>query len=346
MTSSLKEHRGNSSPDIPDLYCNCLYPLDAKLTQNGRKTQLLWIVLGLLSSFFVAELTTGLWSHSVSLLADAGHLLSDIAALGLTIIATWLSQKPAANRATFGHLRVEILTALLNGFSVLILAVFIAWEAIGRFQSPEPLLGLPMLVVAGVGLAINSINIALLHKASCDSLNLRGAFLHVVADAASSVGVILAALAVYFLNWVWVDAAVSLLIACSVGFSALPLIQHSLEILMEYAPRSVDPAKVEAALNSFAMVERVEKLHIWTITSGEVALCAHIVVDSCSSQQRDRLLRQLQAHLEQNFDIRESTLQLTSRKSTEAANLHPLLNSNLIDLFAEKLYLTHKSDGH
>ncbi len=171
MTLSLKEHPGNSNPGMPGLYCNCLYPLGAKATQSGQKTQLLWIVLGLLSSFFVAELTIGLWSHSVSLLADAGHLLSDIAALGLTIIATWLSQKPTANRATFGHLRVEILTALVNGFSVLILAIFIAWEAIGRFQSPEPVLGLPMLIVAGVGLVINSVNITLFHKCQTPCLD-------------------------------------------------------------------------------------------------------------------------------------------------------------------------------
>lgn len=198
-----------------------------------------------------------------------------------------------------------------------------------------------MLIVAGVGLVINVINIALLHQPSRNDLNLRGAWLHVIADTASSIGVIFAALAVYYLNWAWVDVAVSLLIACIVSCSAIPLVRQSLEILLEYAPRTVNPAKVEVALNSFAAVESVEKLHIWTITSGQSALCAHLIVDLRSGEQRDRLLRQLQTYLKQEFGISESTLQLTSRNSTvempiAATNLHPLLNRNLISIFSEK----------
>ena len=334
MASLLREHSRNIHADSVHPCCNYSYLVDAA-GQGGQKTQLLWIVLSLLSSFFIAELCTGLWSHSLSLLADAGHMLSDVVALGLTLIATWLSRKPAGNRATFGYRRVEILAALANGLGVLVVSALIAWKAIEQFPSPEEaVLGLPMLTVAGVGLAVNSINIALLQKVSRDDLNLQGAFLHVVADAASSMGVIIAALAVYFWHWVWVDAAVSVLIACSVGISTLPLIHRSLEILMEYAPRSIDPIRVEAALSSFEAVERVEKLHVWTITSGEVALCAHLVVNSPSCEQRDRLLKQLQAQLEQ-FGIHDSTLQLTSPKTVEPA-LHPLLSSNLIDLFALK----------
>ena len=331
MTLSVKQAPGNHRIAVVRGCCDYSH-----LRQSGQKTHLLWLSLGMLGSLFVAELITGLWSGSLSLLADAGHMLSDVAALGLTLIATWLAKRPATNRATFGHGRVEILAALVNGVSLLAIAAFIGWEAVAQFQSPEPILGLPMLMVAGVALVINSINIALLHKASRDDLNLRGAFLHVVADAASSVGLILAAVAVYFWNWVWVDAVVSVLIACSVSVSALPIIQQSLEILMEYAPRSVDPARVEAALNSFAAVERVQKLQIWTITSGEVILCAQLIVDSSTLRQRDRLLIELQAHLEVEFGIRESTLQLTSDKSTEAIALHPLLSSNLSDLFARK----------
>lgn len=331
----LKEHSRNNRTGRLRPCCDYSHLIDAKVSQNKQKTQLLWVVLSLLIGFFIAESITGLWSHSLSLLADAGHILSDLAALGLTLIATWLSHRPAANRATFGYRRVEILTALVNGLGVLMVSALIAWKAVEHFPSPEIVLGLPMLIVAGAGLAVNSINIALLHKASRDDLNLQGAFLHVVADAASSVGVIVAGLAVYFLNWVWVDAAVSLLIACSVCLSSLPLIHHSLEILMEYAPRSIDPARIKAALSSFEAVERVEKLHIWTITSKEVALCAHLVVNSRSCEQRDRLLEELQAYLKQ-FGIRETTLQLTSHKTAEPITLHPLLNSNLIDLFALK----------
>lgn len=336
MRLLIEEHTGNRDAAIMRPCCDYSHLIDSEVSQSGPKTRLLWMALGTLGSLFVAELATGLWSHSLSLVAEAGHILSDVAGLGLTLMATWLAQRPATGQATFGHRRVEILAALVNGLSLLAIAGLIAWEAVGRFQSPAPVSSLPMVIVAAVGLAINSINMALLYKASSNDLNLRGAWLHSMADAASSMGIILAASAIYFWNWAWIDAVVSLLIACSVGSTAFPLVRASLEILMEYAPRSTDPVKVEAALNSFAAVERVEKLHIWTITSGQVALSAHLIVDLLLGEQRDRLLSQLQAHLEQEFGIRESTLQLTSRRAPEAIALHPLLHSKLIDVFAGK----------
>jgi cobalt-zinc-cadmium efflux system protein len=294
------------------------------------------MTVGLLGIFFIAELGIGLWSHSLALLADAGHLVWDVAALGLTLLASWLAQRPAAPQATFGYRRVEILAALVNGLSLLAIALLIAWEAVARFQSPEPISGLPMLIGAAVGLAVNSLNVTLLHQHSYDDLNLRGAFLHVVADAASSVGVILAALAVYFLNWLWIDAGASLLVAGLTGLSAIPLIRESLEILMEYAPGSIDPAEVAATLKSFNAVERVEKLHIWTITSGQLMLCADLSVKSLSAEERDRLLKQLQTHLNQEFGISESILQLTSRDYTEPVALHPLFTRNLVSLLSRQ----------
>ena len=146
-----------------------------------------------------------------------------------------------------------------------------------------------MLVVAGLVLGVNSFNISLLHSDSYYDLNLRGVLLHIISDAASSLGIILAALAVYFLDWLWADVAASLLVACLLSLSALPLVWDSLRILMEYAPRCIDVGEVEAILSSNACVRQVEKLHIWTITSGQVALCAHLVVESLSAQERDRL---------------------------------------------------------
>jgi cobalt-zinc-cadmium efflux system protein len=293
------------------------------------------MTLGLLIGFFIAELGTGLWSHSLSLLADAGHLLSDVATLGLTLLASWLAVRPAGGQATFGYRRVEILAALVNGFSLLAIATLIAWEAMARFQAPEPVLGLPMLIGATTGLLVNSLNITLLHQHSHNDLNLRGAFLHVVADAVSSVGVILAALAVYFLDWLWIDPAASLLVAGLTGLSAIPLVRESLEILMEYAPRSIDPAEVVASLKSFSAVDRVEKLHIWTITSSQVMLCAELIVESLNAEERERLLRQLQEHLNQEFGIDESILQMTSSDRIPVA-LHPLLSNNLVSLLSSR----------
>ncbi len=332
---SVHEPAGNHSTEIRPC-CGGSHRGKAGVVQSRQKTQILWMTLGLLVCFFVAELGTGLWSHSLSLLADAGHLLSDVASLGLTLLATWLAQRPAAGQATFGYRRVEILAALVNGLSLLAIALLITWESIARFQAPEPVLGLPMLITAAIGLLVNSLNITLLHQHSHDDLNLRGAFLHVVADAVSSVGVIIAALAVYFLNWLWIDPAASLLVAGLTGLSAIPLVQESLEILMEYAPRSIDPAEITATLKSFSAVERVEKLHIWTISSGQVMLCAELIVESLNASQRQRLLRQLQAHLNQEFGIGESILQLTSRDYTEPGGLHPLLSNNLLSVLSSQ----------
>lgn len=330
MTFLLKGNPNSYRSTVMPTCCDDFHLVDTYNTDNGKKTQKLWIAIGLLSSLFVIQLLVGLFSHSLSLLADAGHLFSDVVVLVISLVATKLAQRPPAGKATFGHRRVEVLAALVNGLGLLAIAILIAKEAIERFQSPEPVLGLPMLIVAGVGLAVNGINLALLHNHRHDDLNIRGAFLHVVADTAGSLGVILAALLVYCFNWTWVDAVVSLLIACTIGLSTLPLVRDSLDVLMEYAPRSVDPVKVETALKSFQGVCHVEKLHIWAIGSGQVALCAHLTVDAIGGGERDRLLKQLQTHLEQEFGINESILQLTHRNSTEIKELHPLLSSSLI----------------
>ncbi|HEY9711006.1 MAG TPA: cation diffusion facilitator family transporter [Oculatellaceae cyanobacterium] len=335
MRLLIQEHSGTNNPASTSC-CGCSSINELEVINRRQKNQRLGITVGLIGSFFVAQLAIGLWSHSLSLLADAGHLLSDVGALGLTLLASWLAQRPAAGQATFGYRRVEILVALVNGLSLLAIAFLIAWEAVGRVQTPEPVLALPMLIGAVVGLVVNGLNITLLHQHSHDDLNLRGAFLHVVADAASSVGVILAALAVYFLNWSWIDAATSLLVAGLTALSAIPLIWESLEILMEYAPRSIDPAEVATTLKSFNEVYRVEKLHIWTITSGQLMLCAHLIVPSLSAEERDRLLKQLQTHLNQEFGIRESILQLTSCDLTESTALHPLFSNNLLSLLSRQ----------
>lgn len=318
---------------VTDRLCGCSMQEVTGIQRRG-KTRLLWTALGLLTIFLIAEWGTGLWSHSLSLQADAGHMLSDVAALALTLLASWLAQRPAAGQATFGHRRVEILAALANGLGLLALSALISWEAINRFQVPEPVSGLPMLIVAGVGLVVNTLNINLLHQHSHDDLNLRGAFLHLVADAASSVGIILAALAVHFLHWLWADAAVSLLVACLTGISAIPLVQESVAVLMEYAPKSINPNQIEAALKSFTAVCEVEKLYIWTVGSGQVVLSAHVTVEPITAEERDRLLKQLQAYLKSEYGIQESLLQVTSRSAREPV-IHPLFRQSLIALFPE-----------
>ena len=205
---------------------------DSEGSTRSNKVRLLWTALVLVGCFSLAELAVGYWSHSLALLAESGHMISDSLALALALLATWIARFPTSNQATFGYRRVEIVAALANGIGLVAIAVWIAWEAITRLQSPPAdILSLPMLITASVGLGVNSVNALLLHDSSHHDLNLRGAFLHVTADAASSVGVILAALAVYYLNWLWADAVASLLVATLLSLNAISLIRDSLRIL-------------------------------------------------------------------------------------------------------------------
>lgn len=309
--------------------CECECADSIVIARSRQKTHLMWII-GLLAAFFVAEWSVGLWSHSLSLQADAGHILSDVAALGISLFATWLAQQPATGKATFGHRRIEILAALVNGLSLLLIAVVICWEAIHRFANPETILDLPMLAIAALGLIVNLLNITLLHPHTHNNLNLQGALVHIIADTASSVGVILAAIMVHLWDWLWADAAVSVVVAGFMGWSAIPLVKASLNILLEYAPLSIEPKEVETSLKSFKSVVEVEKLHIWRISSNQVMLCAQLTVDCATVEERDRLLVQLQTHLKQ-MGITETTLQLTSRT---AAPIHPLFNQDLFSMLS------------
>lgn len=314
--------------------CSGLYAV--AIDQAGAQKLTLLGGAALLSfGLLLVELGLGVFSHSLALLADAGHMFLDVVALGLTWVAAWVGGRPATPQASFGHRRVEILMALVNGLSLLAIAILVAQEAIERWQTPEPVLGLPMLVAAAIGLSVNSLNLWLLHRESQQDLNLRGAVLHLTMDAVSSVGVIGAAVAIALGDWLWMDAVASLFVAGLTGFSALPLIRESLEILLEYAPRSVDPTQVREAIASFNSVTAVEKLFIWTIGSSQLALSAHLTVEPLTPGEQNRLLVRLHDYLHQEFGIREITLQFQTQLA-ETTQLHPMLNPDLTVLFPGK----------
>jgi len=210
------------------------------VSQGKRGTQplkLLWIVLGLRSSLFLAELITGLWIHSLTLLAVSGHLLVDVLVIGVALIAAWLANRSPETEADdeikLDPKRVEAWAALINGLILMGIAALIVWGAIAHFQTPAPNSGLPMLVMAALGLALKGISASLLYKDSHHNLNLRGVFLHAIADAASSASLILAALAVLYLGWLWADAAASLLVAIFISLSAL-LLLRDIGILFDF----------------------------------------------------------------------------------------------------------------
>lgn len=281
--------------------------------------------LALVCGFAIVELLVGLHSHSLALLADSGHLVSDSLVLGLALLAGWISRFPPSQGASFGYRRVEILVALVNGLGLVTVALWIAWEAIDRLQSPPvEILSLPMLIMATVGLGVNSLTAGLLHNHSHNDLNLRAAFLHVVADAFSSVGVILAAAAVNWLHWLWADSVVSLLVAGVVIAGAIPLIGQSLNILLERSPGYLSIEQIQMHLAGVMGVTAVSGLKVWSIAPGQEMLCAHLTVDLDTGKERDRLLAQIQASLYQEFGIQEAVLQMTSPPAS--------LNSSIAEL--------------
>jgi cobalt-zinc-cadmium efflux system protein len=215
--------------------CNCYIHSESN-THNAieqtKKVRLLWAVLFLVSGFAVIESIVGFLSHSLALLADSSHMFADALALGVALLGTSLTKLPLFSRNPSLQQRAEALAALVNGISLLLISIWIGWEALMSLQSSPPdILNLPMLMTAVVGLMVNAINIILLHGSSDRDLNMKGAFLHVVADAVSSIGVILAAFLVWTLHWTWADGVISLLISLLIILSVIPLLGQSLNAL-------------------------------------------------------------------------------------------------------------------
>lgn len=207
--------------------CVHSYHFDSEGTHRLEKVRLLWTVLVLVSCFSLSELAVSFWSHSLALQAESGHMIGDSLALGLSLIAAWSADR--FDKLSFGVVRFEVLAALINGIGLVAIALWVGWEAIARLQSPPvDILSLPMLVTAVLGLGVNSINAFLLHDRTQDDLNMRGAFLHIMADLISSVGVILAAIAVWLMHWFWADGLISLFVSTLIFLSAIPLITQTL----------------------------------------------------------------------------------------------------------------------
>jgi cobalt-zinc-cadmium efflux system protein len=307
-------------------YAGC----DCNQVNGTSKTRLLWTVLILLSSFSLVEFAIAFSSHSLALVADVGHMVADALAIGLALFASWLAQLPASSQATFGYRRVEILAALLNGGILVAIALVIAIEAVHSLQTPsEDIASLPMLITAITGLVINSLNAALLHRESAHDLNLKGAFLHVVADAISSIGVILAAIAIGTLHWFWADGVISLLVAGMILVGAIPLITQSLQILLEKPSSPLKVEQIQVYLESFEAVVTVEDLKLWTVALNQEIVCARVYVSLKDGEERDRLVQQMQTGLKEKFDVQEVVLQMTAPLPVKP---HPLLQPELINL--------------
>jgi len=270
----------------------------------------LGIALLITVAVLVAELIGGLLSRSLALLADAGHMLTDVAALALSLFAFWLAARPPSARRTFGWRRFEIFAAFLNGVALWFIAAVIGYEAFKRLQSPPPVKSGLMLAVAAVGLAANIVVGAILFRGRGDNLNVRGAFLHVVGDALGSVGVLAAALLISLTgSFIW-DPLVSVIVCLIILWSSVILIRDSFRIFMEGTPHHLNADALRAALLAIDGVVDVHDLHVWTITSGFVSMSAHMMTREGTDQKRT--LERAQEAMASLFKITHSTIQIES----------------------------------
>jgi cobalt-zinc-cadmium efflux system protein len=266
------------------------------------------IVLVLTAIYMVAEAVGGWWTGSLALLADAGHMLADVAALGLALMALWFSARPATSSKTFGYYRLEILAALINGVALVLISLFIFYEAYERWAAPPQVRSTVMMLVAFGGLCINMGCAWLLHGDHKDDLNVRGAWLHIMGDALGSVGAIAAGALMSLYGWYTADPLFSVLISLLIIWSSWHLIRESTNVLLEGTPAHINLAAVEDAILETDGVKDVHDLHIWTITSGREALSAHVIHAYATSQPE--LLKELRAKLHDRFGVDHLTIQM------------------------------------
>ncbi len=287
----------------------------------GSERARLLAVLAVTTIYFAIELVAGWLAHSLALVSDAVHMFTDIAALCLSLLTLWISTRPASGAKTYGYLRAEILGALLNGLFLWLLVAFIWVEAFERLRHPEPVAGLAVIAVAIAGILVNSFAARMTLGAHAGEghtgMAVRAVFVHVISDMIGSIGVLIAGALVYFTGWTGADPAVSILIGALVLLSSWGLVRDGVDILMEAVPSHIDLEELRTDLLAVAGTEEVHDLHVWCLTSRQLALSAHAVVASGVNQ--DEVLAEMSSVLEHKFNIRHMTVQLErdSRRERE-----------------------------
>ncbi|HIE65572.1 MAG: cation diffusion facilitator family transporter [Nitrospira sp.] len=286
--------------------------------ESVARRKLFWAIL-LTGVVMVIEVIGGVISNSLALLSDAGHMLTHLLALSISFLAVMFSSQPATRKKTFGFYRLEILAALLNGFLLLVVTVWIFYHAYQRFYAPEPVASLEMMAVAFIGLVTNLVTVFLLKPSTEKSINFKSAFLHIMGDTLSSGGVVLAAGVIYFTDWWFLDPLVSVAISLLILYWSFRLIMDSIDILLEATPKEIDPDRVAEAVQVIEEVRDVHDVHVWTLTSGMYALSAHVAVRDMPLKDTTHLLRKINFLLCQRFKIGHAAIQL------EAASTVPPL---------------------
>jgi cobalt-zinc-cadmium efflux system protein len=284
-----------------------MHKLGENRVDNSRR---LGIVLALTLVYIIIEIIGSLLANSLALLADAGHMLSDAGALGLSLLALWIAQMPATSSHTYGYYRTEILAALVNGAALIAVTIFIFMEAYQRIGKPPEIEGALMLGIAIGGLLINTLGLWILNPGKSQNLNVRGARLHLAADALGSLGAIFAGVLIWVFGWNWADPIASVLISVLVVYSSWVLLKETVAVLMESAPGHIDVDEVRNVICRIADVRSAHDLHVWTITSGMVALSVHIVV--AGDRPARLVLAELREILHERFGIDHTTIQIES----------------------------------
>ena len=300
----------------------CVVPPPAPATRK------LWIVLLLTGGFMLVEVVGGYLSGSLALLADAGHMLTDVGAIALCLLTAWIAQRPADHSKTYGYLRWEILAALINGAALIGIAVWVVIEAIGRIGSPIEIDGGMFLVVATLGLVVNLVGLALLHGSHRSHLNTRGVYLHIMSDVLGSLGALGAALVVTLTGWTLADPIISIALSLLILVGAWRLVRESTDILLEAVPGHVSMAEVQRRILAVEGVDTVHDLHVWTVTSGMVAMSGHAVVPSLDSHPGvlERIRQEMSGlgigHVTIQLETRHGCLEIPAAHREHAGHHH------------------------
>jgi cobalt-zinc-cadmium efflux system protein len=274
--------------------------------QTGKRK--LTLALSITGSWFLIELAGGIYANSLALMADAAHMLTDLAALGLSLFALKISGRPATHSKTYGYLRAEILAALANGIFLILIALYIFYESFQRLRAPQEVKSGMMLVVAATGLAANVTTGALLFGSRHENLNLRGAFLHVLGDALGSLGAIIAGVLMLIRRWYLADPVVSAIVGALVLYSSWKLVAESVDVLLEGAPPHLDISNILRDLGQLSGVTSVHDLHVWSITSGTTAMSCHLVLRS--EENAGSALAASNRLMREEYGIEHTTIQI------------------------------------
>jgi cobalt-zinc-cadmium efflux system protein len=283
--------------------------------QKNRKALL--IAIAVTGAIMVVEIVGGFLANSLALLSDAGHMLTDVSSLILSLIALQLAARPSSAKRTYGFYRMEILAAFVNGATLMIISALIFYEAYHRLKSAEAVDSLTMLGVAAIGLVANGIAAWAMLPSSKENLNIRGAYLHILGDLLSSVGVLVGGAAIYFTGWYWIDPVLSVGICIVILRGAVQLVKESVNILLEAVPKEVDLNEVQRALQTLPGVKGTHHVHLWTISSGIYALSAHLLIDNLLMSETGKIIQEVNRLLLNKFRISHTTLQLECENCTE-----------------------------